>query len=132
MPYFANTFARTIFIIYNVVVMDRKDKEQIKELDKAEMIIKPYLGNSIMSFVRNAGVILCILHISCYYENDMVKPNRILSGSTEENNQTTKIEALDRVISSLESGEIASSKEILDKVRMDMTTPKPKSFLLSP
>jgi hypothetical protein len=34
MPYFANTFARTIFIIYNDVVMDWKVKKQIKELDK--------------------------------------------------------------------------------------------------
>ena len=105
--------------------MDRKDKEQIKELDKAEKIIKPYLRSSIMSFVRNAGVILCILHISCYYKNFVEKPNQMLKGSTEENKPTTKIEALDRVISSLESGEIASSKDILDKVRMDMITPKP-------
>lgn len=127
MLYFANTFARTIFIIYNVVVMDRQVKKQLKKLDTAEKIFKPYLGlrNSIMSFVRNAGVILCILHISCYSENVVEKPNQILSGSTEENKPTTKIEALDRVISRLESGEIASSKEILDKVRMDMTTPKP-------
>ncbi len=125
MPYFANTFARTIFIIYNIVVMDWKVKKQIKELDKAEKIIKPYVRSNIMSFVRNAGVILCILHISCYCENVREKPNQILSGSTEENKPTTKIEALDRVISRLESREIASSKEILEKIRMDITSPKP-------
>jgi hypothetical protein len=85
-----------------------------------------------MSFVRNTGVILCILHISCYYENVVEKPNQILNGSTEENKPTAKIEELDRVISRLESGETASSKEILDKLRMDMSSPKPKIVPVEP
>ena len=95
-------------------------------------IIKPFIRSKITSFVRNALVILCILHISCYSEKVVVNPNHKLSANTEENKPTTKIEELDRVISNLESREIASSKEILDKLRMDMTTSSPKSVPLEP
>lgn len=74
------------------------------------------------SFVKIAGFILCILHFSCYYEGIGVKPGRIPSEDTKEDDPTAKTGALNKTIFLIESGEIVPTKETLDKVRIDITT----------
>jgi hypothetical protein len=75
-----------------------------------------------MSFVRIAGLILCILNFSCYYESVGVKPVRIPSEDSKKDEPTDKTEALNKTVFLMESGGIIPTKETLDKVRIDITT----------